>query len=511
MRKIPLKNFHFCLIFGISAIAFVYIFYRAATLSLVHDEAYTFTNYAKYASIQDIVFYKNPIANNHLLNSLLINFIIKLPYGEHEIFIRLPNVLSFMVYSFSIFGILKTLFKDRFLQVLLFSLFILNPYLLDFFSLARGYGLGLGFMSLSIFLVLEAYRKNSGSLKIYLISLLVGALSLHSNLTFLNYYLGLVGITTIIFAIEALPLKNLRIRVNIIKLVKNLIAILGCSFIFFLPSLPAIIRLRSNDGLYYGGQSFLNGTISSLIESSLYTESPNSTVVSLIKYFVLSTLIILPILVVSFIYAKKISINKAKTIFLISSFFYIAALSTVGQHILLGNKYLIYRTAIFFIVLFYFIIASWIYFFSNFEKNKTIRLFVYFCVAALTIFSMINTANSVNLLYTRDWKYDADTQEMINDVINIKDKENLESITLIPNWIFLPSISYYLDSRKISNQFNVSHLEVTSLEGRSNYFLYLTPRYAKENAATIPDLSLLDSYKVIKEYKQTGNLLIRVN
>jgi hypothetical protein len=81
-----------------------------------------------------------------------------------------------------------------------FLLLNLNPYMLEFFSLARGYGLALGFMMCSIYFCLRYLEsRERGPLNVFLASLFAG-LSLLSSFPFANYYLGMcvvIGVITL--------------------------------------------------------------------------------------------------------------------------------------------------------------------------------------------------------------------------------------------------------------------------------------------------------------------------
>ncbi|MEM9022684.1 MAG: hypothetical protein AAGB22_03020, partial [Bacteroidota bacterium] len=55
----------------VALIAFTVIAYRAATIGFTHDEAYTYNHYVT-APLAAVMQYDNPTANNHLLNTVLM-------------------------------------------------------------------------------------------------------------------------------------------------------------------------------------------------------------------------------------------------------------------------------------------------------------------------------------------------------------------------------------------------------------------------------------------------------
>lgn len=69
--------------------------------------------------------------------------------GDREWQLRSPNVLAFVLYGAAAFWHASEA-RNALLALLIAVLLTSHPYMLDMFSLARGYGLGLGFMLLSL-------------------------------------------------------------------------------------------------------------------------------------------------------------------------------------------------------------------------------------------------------------------------------------------------------------------------------------------------------------------------
>ena len=78
--------------------------------------------------------------NNHILNTLLVKYSIAL-FGAHSWSVRLPNLLSFLLFAWAVYRIACLLNPRSFWLPVTAVLFFANPYLLDFFGLSRGYGL----------------------------------------------------------------------------------------------------------------------------------------------------------------------------------------------------------------------------------------------------------------------------------------------------------------------------------------------------------------------------------
>jgi hypothetical protein len=65
----------YCIV--LSAVLLLYTAYRAANISVVYDESMTYFSFVN-APVKDVVKYNFATANNHLLNSLLINAAVKI-------------------------------------------------------------------------------------------------------------------------------------------------------------------------------------------------------------------------------------------------------------------------------------------------------------------------------------------------------------------------------------------------------------------------------------------------
>ena len=167
---------------------FSYIFLRAAILSLTHDESAT-TDLVS-VPLTDIMFAPNQFnsANNHVLHSIFMKCSV-LIFRWKEWSIRLPNVLLFILYYSAAVWYMHRLSKNLFIRIAGIFILCAVPYLLDFFSLARGYGMANSF-SLPAFVLLVAFFQYAEK-KYLLLSFCLAALAVYSNFTWLNVYLGL--------------------------------------------------------------------------------------------------------------------------------------------------------------------------------------------------------------------------------------------------------------------------------------------------------------------------------
>ena len=162
-----------------SSVLIFFIIIKTKANTLTTDEAYTFLEYVYTGDVFNI-----GIANNHLLNTFLMFFSTKLGYSE--IFLRLPNLFAGIVY------IVLSFFISKKTKYPLLSLTILTavPYLVDFFTLARGYGIA----CTSIFLGLINYyffRDYKFKFLVSIFFLVLASLSIHIYITYTLIFFSL--------------------------------------------------------------------------------------------------------------------------------------------------------------------------------------------------------------------------------------------------------------------------------------------------------------------------------
>ena len=184
----------------LSGFFFLYEIFRAVRVGFTEDEASTLLLYLAH----DVsAVFNFSAANNHLLNSVLAKIFL-VGGGPAELVLRLPNLFGYLFYLLFAFLIVNK-FKNRWLAVGGFLLLNLNVYVLDFFSLCRGYGLSLDFLLASLFFYfsfLEKRLKNRSTGRRDLsLAFLLSAFSVQANITMLNVYLSLLVLTLVLLAV----------------------------------------------------------------------------------------------------------------------------------------------------------------------------------------------------------------------------------------------------------------------------------------------------------------------
>lgn len=134
-------------LFAIAAMAvFAYVVARAAAVPVIHDEART---YQMFVATGDLLpFHAILDAGNHLLVTALAQVSEALA-GPDLFVLRIWSVLGFVLYAWYSWHIGRRV-HDPLVRWCLWLALLCTPFVLDFFSLFRGYGLAMGFLMMSI-------------------------------------------------------------------------------------------------------------------------------------------------------------------------------------------------------------------------------------------------------------------------------------------------------------------------------------------------------------------------
>ncbi|MDR3279500.1 MAG: hypothetical protein LBT23_03210 [Synergistaceae bacterium] len=138
---------------ALSSVLLLIVVIRAVKTGITYDEGYTYITYARDLSIDKFPeIFRNAVANNHWLNTILINLVRRASNADfNEFLIRLPVIVSYALYMI----LLLFLFYKKRISLWVFCLFVLSYYLNEFFGLARGYGFAVFLNTAGLFLYNE--------------------------------------------------------------------------------------------------------------------------------------------------------------------------------------------------------------------------------------------------------------------------------------------------------------------------------------------------------------------
>lgn len=247
----------------------LYVMFRLFSLDLTSDEWGGLKNiYCK--SIADLVSFKYVDAQSHFFQSLLSILCWQaFPETWEGVTIRLPCLLGLAAYVYAAFRI-TSLVKHGALVVIGFLALCTNAFLLDYLGLARGYGLALGFLLLSLWHVVNVYL-DPGAARHFHLALWCGCLAVLCNLAWLSYYIAIAAVLLwrayTSQADAGLARRLGRTLVDGQCVIYN--ALLVCVFY-----LPRVILLMERGGLYFGGsEGFVKDTVQSLVKGVLYVKN----------------------------------------------------------------------------------------------------------------------------------------------------------------------------------------------------------------------------------------------
>jgi len=261
------------------------------------------------------------------------------------------------------------------------------------------------------------------------------------------------------------------------------------------------IFLFKKNQIFFGGETgFIQDTVLTLIRSSFYGKiyfsgQESSMLILILFSFLISGFVLA-------VHLRKKTPEKIRPGFFFMGAVLLSAFSTIVQKILFHSFYLFERTALFFIPMY---LLFLIFLFGRLGEGRAkIKIPAVGFFLGLTLLSALHFSQTANTHSTRDWKFDADSKQMLEYLRNSKDKEAAgpPTIRLGVHWSVLPSISFY------RLQKNMAWLEIELVNKQGQYrnfdYCYLPPDPALE-------LFLRNSSQIIvaKRYKTSGYLLLK--
>lgn len=407
----------------LSLIVFLYCLLRVLGLSMTHDESATVLEFASLP-FRQVVANEPPRANNHILNTLLIQFFAL--FGNHKFLIRLPNLLAGGLFLYFSCRMVSAIASGWWEQLLAFSLLVFNPYMLEFFSLARGYGLSLGFMMGSLYFI-QRFRENR-ELKPLAWSMALAGLACYSNLAMLTYFIALIATANLILL---LPFRESD-RKQWLK--ANGLMLLFSLALFALIFIPLRALIQAEE-LYFGEpHGLLQDTFATLIHNYL---GPEHYFGSQTRDLLLVPVFILLVLAISRNFMEGARRRQFDTAACFTCLLVLTAFGNFLQHELLGAKYLIHRTA-----LLYFPLMALAVFFLFKGSADWLKL-------ALLLPLALHFLNRANVSTAHEWWYDRFTEDAFGHIVDQQPRDSI--IRLGSFWLFTPTLNYYKQAGSYKN------------------------------------------------------------
>lgn len=417
-------------LFGISL-----VLHKAITIPITYDETATAVYYINFSYL-DIIKYPGSWPSNHILNTLLVKFFTSL-YGKEQWVVRLPSVFSFLIYCYAVYLFCKTVFSIH-SKLFLFGalIFFLNFYLIDFFSLSRGYALSSAFLTLSVAFLIKSYIDRNDILQWF--GFLCAILSSYANFTSLVYLISACIAFVVYFVFVNNPRKKVITWNNFLFLLVSA----GYGLLIITP----IIKMKQDDQFkYWTSNGFINDTMVSTVNCFKYA-SPN---LEQIDSFNVSIAIISLVFFILFFWIYRILKHRYLTqalknpIFLSNSLILITTLISIANCIFTNTPYLNARTALFFYPMFSMLICSIIS-----SLNKTSVLLQLLCGYLILCFTVSHFKKAYRSDRVSEWWFDEKTLEIVRI---LRDDAQCKKIKLRTYWLFNSSFQFYSQTGKLND------------------------------------------------------------
>ena len=428
-----MKNINIYGFIALYGALFLVVLFKVFHVPVTIDELPTVSYYSRF-SFWEIMMYPDNIPNNHILNTLLTKTTMFL-FGKEQWVIRLPNLLSYLLFAWGVFRILKLTLRLDSPWFLAGALLFVNPYLLDFFGLCRGYGISLTMVTLSVGFLLAGFVERRH--KFIWMALVCALLASYANFTTLVFWAAVTLIAGFWFLGEY--------RKNPKKLVRPLLLITLLSLAYLALIMVPLQKMHSTDEFqYWTSAGFYQETVISLIHNWYY----NSPVLSRIPHvwFLLPVALALgAALFTAFIRKGKAVIpgtpetNPAfRPLYgvVAAALVLLPAAINLLQTAILGTPNLSGRTALFFyplVALLFVAALTLTHRWRHSLAHKSLAL-------ALTILLAANLSHRISLHSVREWEFDANTLEVMDF---LKDKYKGSPLSLKTSWFFHSSFTFY--------------------------------------------------------------------
>lgn len=337
----------------IAAALFGYVLLRAVTLCFTYDECWTYMHYVSQRR-WFLPYYDCMSANDHWLNTWLMIGSEKV-FGNQPLALRLPNVLAYLLYLTATMRIALRA-KGKVLPLILFAVLNGHPYLIDFFSLARGYGLSMGFMAMAVEQAMRFIEDGRDDLRL-MCSLLFAAAGVLSNFVLLTFFIALV-IAFLVF-VSAPLLRSIKENVRTVFIRVFIIIVVAAPLL--IAAVPHMLKMQKAGALFHGTTRLWQDCIYELVTQGL-GDAPYAPLLHDTVMILLPLVPLVALMVVMWRLKKRTALHSFTVFF--SLLFSVAILGLYLQHERMHTLYPFRRTGLwlgmsYFILLTFLIRDAW--------------------------------------------------------------------------------------------------------------------------------------------------------
>lgn len=433
----------------------------------------------------ELITFSGWYSNNHILNSIGMKY-SALFFGTSELALRLPGLLALLVYMACTYLLFKN--SKPLVAISAFVLLCTNCLLMELFGLARGYGLSIGFMMLSLYHLVSYFRdKKQLHITLFHAGALLASLS---NFTMLTYYVSAL----LVYAVYALTFQTvvLREKPRLFPLIKpHLLPMLVVVVVLYEP----VRRVLAHTLLDFGGTNgFYQDTVSYLVKNTFHNIDLHNYL--LIFFKVVFTLIVLTSLLIIVVkaIAKDTAFFHQNTGMVISCLLLvIVSIVIISLHYITGADYPVDRFSVYLFVLHTLHYAFVMRFLSSIKYKKLITA----SITATAVISFLSFWQKTDLDSSTEWAYDMNTKRMMQTLEKHHTQhENGERVNIGVNWLFEPTVNYYRITKDLDW---LEPVDREPLNPKDDYY-YIS----------LEDLSALDpsTYEIIQKYENSNSVLV---
>lgn len=432
--------------------------FRAATQSITADEAFTYNHFA--GGDEPLRVYD---ANNHVLFTWLARLSVGI-FGPSELSLRLPSVLGGWLYFAGVYRLASLLFAEGWLFLLAAASLTLNPFVLDFLSAARGYGLAMAFFIWAIYELARGMQEEDlPAARVHRAAIWL-ALAAASNLT-LGPPAAALGATFSLLAVWRWPPLACRLS----WLARHLV--LPCALLAIaILALPLRTATRAN---FYAGVDSLRQTLQGLVFYSFCHARPEapSYLATLLwdwsHWFVPGVfgLVALACVVLMTRAAQRglIGLRPAERVLLLAggtAWLTLGLLAAAYRGF--GLKYPVDRTAVYWIPLFTLLCVVGL---------QAIRPTLVFWLAGpptclFLSLAVVQYGLQFNTRFYAQWRWDASTKHIVNLIRAREASAPRQGVRVGATWLFEPSLNFY------RQRYGLRWLERVTRDGPRGQFDY---------------------------------------
>jgi len=414
------------------AAVFMYVLTRAVTVPFTHDECLSY-RYLQY-SVADILCNNTGVdlsANNHILNTLVMKFFHAIG-GNREPMLRLHSILAAIVYIIYAYRI-ASLWRRELIALCVFLLLISSPYLLDFFSLARGYAMACAFVLVSLFHLIRYIQRGR--------VLQLAYCCLAMSLAVLSNFALILFCCAQLFVLLVAMLVQIRSRkISLLRACADSLLVLFPVGIMLWAYLVPLRALYAASQLSFGyATGFWENTVRSLIDTYLYEQPYAAAAIWLLNVVAIACAIAVPLAIVFLFATRRRKLVMDWHLVLLATLLITCGLSVL-QHLVMGTAYLQERFALFLWPLIVLALISAVDIVSVSKKGYVAARL---CSLLAVGFAVVHLCISANLSYSLNWRYDADTPQMLKDLENISRRDGRSKSVCGVVWYFEPTVNFY--------------------------------------------------------------------